>query len=234
MKIFRRIGAWLILCALLSCPAAPASAMLSPRQAGLLGELSTCVGGYQDSMQSLLTAPYRNNAEALCLVLAHDQEITRSALRYGLDKAAIQAVLFQEIRFYNLWDEVDHVVALSHFSQRNGGPVILRADSSTGLGQIYAATAIKALNWRDGSRLSVSSPDHMDQIWNRLHSDDAFNIDCAALILAHNNARAREELHIAAPTIRDAFRLYNGSGPAAERYADTVYSYYLAFQSYNQ
>lgn len=92
-------------------------------------------------------------------VILYDDVITDAAKKYDVEKEMIQSVLFQEIRFYGLDDPIaDELVKKSYEYETKiyelGGsflppiPVIgYRTDSSTGLGQIFAKTAIEATNW---------------------------------------------------------------------------------------
>ena len=72
-----------------------------------------------------------------------------------------------------------------------------KRDSSTGYGQIFAYVAIHAINFAldhgladseslgipTDHRLRPDAPDDLCAIWRRLHTETAFNIECAALNL---------------------------------------------------
>ena len=69
-------------------------------------------------------------------------------------------------------------------------PVVIKTDSSTGIAQIFAKTAINALNnARARGFISLSEPydfnDYEDAwyVWDRMHSNDDYSIDCCALVI---------------------------------------------------
>ena len=96
-------------------------------------------------------------------VLKYDEAITALAEEYNVPKEMVQAVLFQEIRFYGVDDPIaDILVKLG-----------IRGDSSTGLGQIFASTALDAT----GEEVTSTSKKSM---WNSLQNNE-FNINMVAL-----------------------------------------------------
>lgn len=127
-------------------------------------QLEEAVDGYQNLLQAIATTPFNSTDEAMQFVLEHDAEIEAAAMANGIDKALLQAVIFQEIRFYNMGDPLaDSLVIQSrvydellqkYVERTNNGefavppdPVVgYRHDSSTGCGQIFAATGIDAYN----------------------------------------------------------------------------------------
>jgi hypothetical protein len=109
------------------------------------------------------------------------------------------------------------------------------SDSSTGLGQIFAETAIKALNWDGGTRpYNYDDWNDREEIWLQLKYDEAFNIDMIGLICRYNKYILTTEGYTESPSVRDVLRIYNGSGASAEKYGDVTYQYYEAFRKYNQ
>lgn len=220
-------------------------------QERLLRALEDSVNRYATPLQLLGTAPYYSNTQALELVLFYDNVITAAAARYDVEKAMVQAVLFQEIRFLNLLDEVDYFVEATHTylqvreayetSARQGPlptlpplpPLVYRLDSSTGLGQIFAGTAILAINWQAEQALYDSEDWHdIQAVWNRLRSDDIYNIHMVALVLSHKRSILREAGSGDEPSAADIMQAYNGTGELSRRYREVVCRYYAAFQQY--
>lgn len=220
-------------------------------QERLLRALEDSVDRYATPLQLLGTAPYYSNAQALELVLSYDDVITEAAARYDVEKAMVQAVLFQEIRFLNLLDEVDYFVEATHTylqrrenygtSARQGPlstlpplpPLVYRLDSSTGLGQIFADTAIQAINWQTGQALYDSGDWHdIRAVWSRLRRDDIYNIHMVALVLSHKRSILQTAGSEGEPSAADIMQAYNGTGELSRRYREVVCGYYAAFQQY--
>lgn len=215
--------------------------------------LEESVDSYIVLSQTIATAPYYSNSDAIDIVLGFDAIITDTAAANGVDKAVIQSILFQEIRFLNFLDEVDICVQNTfrlrhHQAPEYGSAPQLAAsvmtpflncfsfsDSSTGLGQIYAKSAIRALNWQSGLLLyNESDWKDREEIWLRLKYDNVYNIRMIGLLCRYNAAIAANDPLIENPGVRDVLRLYNGSGPSAEKYEEVTYRYYLAFKQYNE
>jgi hypothetical protein len=225
---------------------------LSARNA-LEYSLAQSVDSYEDFWQTVGTAAYNGSSETLDIVLDYDNIIEDAAAENGIDKAVIQSILFQEIRFINFLDEVDTCVQNTLLILREREtqigvspllsvsviePVLTGfyiSDSSTGLGQIYAKSAIKALNWYNSADLyDYDSWKDREEIWLKLKYDDSYNIHMIGLICRYNDYILKEDQNIASPSVRDILRTYNGSGPSAERYEEVTYQYYLAFTQYNE
>ena len=215
----------------------------------LLAALEESVERYATPLQLLGTAPYYSSEDALALVLSRDQTITAAAARYGVEKEMLQSILFQELRFLNLLDEVDLFVSATHayLRQRESyeslspeeqtfalppvRPVVYRMDSSTGLGQIFADTAIRAINWQAGRAVYDGGDWHdVSAVWTRLREDDAYNIEMAALVLAYKRAVLR--LEGTEPSPGDIMQAYNGTGELSRRYREAVCAYCQAFRQY--
>lgn len=217
----------------------------------LLEALEESVQNYATPLQLLGTAPYYSSEAALALVLSYDGAVTAAAEKAGVEKAMLQAVLFQEIRFLNLLDEVDLFVAATHAYLRQleeyeelpreervyalppVRPVVYRLDSSTGLGQIFADTAIRAVNWQAGFPVYDRTDWHdLSAVWDRLRSDDVYNIETAALVLAYKRGVLQAEGN-PAPTAADIMQAYNGTGELSRRYREAVCAYCEAFRRWN-
>ncbi len=210
-------------------------------------KLEKAVEGYINLGQMIKTAPCYSTEDALNLVLQHDAEITAAAQKYGVEKAMIQAVLFQEIRFYGIEDPVaDAWVSLTYAEEdrqtesgsRMAGElslfrVIHKQDSSTGIAQIYAKTAIEAYNWKYGTEYDPSDIATLEQFWMGLQ-DDACCIDTEAMVLA----KIMDDQQVSTPLTEDETRQvmarYNGTNSWAQKYGEVTAQYYAAFQEYNE
>lgn len=177
------------------------------------------------------------------LLRRHEADIQEAATAYGIPKACIQAVLWQEMtgmdwldpladlavacywRFQPLWDRM-HLPA--------------KRDSSTGYGQIFAATAIKDINYAHDAgirALPVSAPldtqTSMKAIWRRLHRDRRFNIQCVALCLLHAAAEMTGTTDFSALSPEElqlVFTRYNADTKKITPYGKETYGYYQTFQ----
>ena len=142
--------------------------------------------------------------KALNFVIENDSLISETAKKYNIEKEFIQSVLFQELRFYAVDDPIsDSFVIQSQVYDENldrymnhkclfpPKPIFgYRNDSSTGPGQIFAETAIKAINSFEGKKIyDKDSKTDMKYIWNRLHSEKEFNIDMVGAVLALKKKR---------------------------------------------
>ena len=209
----------------------------------LYDNLKEAVNGYANVGQILKTAPYNSTKEAMNTVIIYDNVITDAANKYDVEKEMIQSVLFQEIRFYGLDDPIaDDLVKKSYVYEmekeiyESGGklfppmPVIgYRTDSSTGLGQIFAKTAIEAINWYQGNTVyDYSNIKDREDMWYNLQND-LYNIEMVGMVLAYKRECIKDNNY----TVKDILKAYNGSGELAEKYSDVAMLYYNAFKQYN-
>jgi hypothetical protein len=218
----------------------------------LENSLSMSVDSYKSILQTVGTTMYNGNEEALNTVFRYNEVIAQAAVKYGVEKAMIQAILFQEIRFINILDEVDTFVQTTFYClhQREDADIddwtgdfisesvlstINITDSSTGLGQIYAKSAIKALNWYLGSEVyDYNNWRDIEAVWVKLKYDDEYNVDMIGLILSYNRYLCEHVEMIQEPAVGDILRLYNGYGPLAEKYEEVTVDFYKAFGLYNE
>lgn len=182
-------------------------------------------------------------------VLQNDATITKFSNEYRIPKEFVQSVLFREIWCYSLGDATSDTMVRDYYQWKLGNksePLIKKTDSSTGLGQIFAKTAINALNnANDRGFISLSAKydknnwRHMWTIWSNLHDDDSFNIQCCALVILDCQYEYEEEVpyddffDYSEEQIKMILARYNGYGEAAEEYADICYEYYEIFEKYN-
>lgn len=182
-------------------------------------------------------------------VLSYDSAISSASKTYKVKKEIIQSVLFREIAFLNILDSAGDLAVENYFINRElledysnlswwqqllvGTPTLLypeKEDSSTGLGQIFGKTAIKALN--DPS-LDPENWKDRKEIWYQLKDDPVYNINMCARILYNNAGKS-----LSSPSkqeIIDAAALYNRSTVSAgQPYGERIYKYYTYFKKYNK
>ena len=109
--------------------------------------------------------------------------------RYGLPDALLRAVLYKEMTEIDLLDLAADLVVFSG--------VFAKKDSSTGYGQVFGKTAVKAINFAVDHGLTtykdlgLLTDRRLDEhnirdcrtVWKRLYRDKYFNIESVALTL---------------------------------------------------
>lgn len=180
--------------------------------------------------------------ESLDMVLEHDAAITDVARSLQIRKAMIMCPLLWEVRKWNHLDEKadDGVISYHTWGDYPGDPFV-KSDSSTGLGQIFAATAIKARNHLidrgrlNASRLDPESDSDLWSVWQKLHHDDAYNIRHVAYALMH----AGHLKGVGLPSFlypdsstRLCFERYRGLGDDAVRDGHTQLGLYRIFEKH--
>ena len=127
----------------------------------------------------------------------------------------------------------------------------LRDDSSTGVCQIFGKTAISALNfaiekgWRSGETYDPSNEEHIEEVWSKLHDDESYCIEVAALVLLWG---AESELNLDSDylnyndeEIQRVITRYNGPetvdgvpNEPALAYGERNFGTYQIFEKYNE
>lgn len=174
-------------------------------------ELSARVESDIDWLHKL--GKWHSSEEALSIVLEHDGVITDICNQFYMQKALLQTVMFREQRFVWFADDVADDVVMASYNYDAALdvwmklspaqqlivpvpqiPIPYRHDCSTGLSQIFAATAIKAINFAVGQgiitderKYDSENLDDLKTIWYKLKDNDAFNIKCAALTLIYES-----------------------------------------------
>ena len=126
-------------------------------------------------------------------------------------------------------------------------PVVIKTDSSTGIAQIFAKTAINALkNARARGFISLSEPydfnDYEDAwyVWDRMHSNDDYSIDCCSLVILDCQYEFSSEIpyseffDYSAGKIKRILARYNGTNDKATEYGEACYKYYEILKAVNE
>lgn len=175
--------------------------------------------------------------EAFDITLAHDKLITGLARRLKMRKALIQAPILWEIRKWNPGDRAADTMVRSHYT---GGPIGTN-DCSTGLAQIFAATAIKARNHAiqkgiiSGTVLDPAAGAGLWPVWQKLQ-DPSYNISTVAYVHIWGAAQigvARPGLSTSENDTRRILARYNGVTAAAEKYGRELLGLYKVFEKHN-
>lgn len=198
--------------------------------------------------------------EAIDLILKNSSIIEKTASNLSMPKAVIQAILFREIycigydddvadalvtEYYAYKEQIDAYEKMSWWQQIISGyptPYIgMREDSSTGLGQIFAKTAINAHNFciKDGVLSSI--PYDYDnwkdrkKVWYNLKDDEKYNIQYVGLVLYHaaDMVNVNNLYNLKSEDAKKVLARYNGTNSSAKAYGGIVYKYYKLFNQYN-
>lgn len=195
---------------------------------------------------------YRTPKQVLTEIFSYDDLFTSLAVNYRMRKSLIQTTIEWESATVNPEDTgADTLVRLTFDYERAKeahaadpslpSPVALpvqSADSSTGLGQIFAGTAIDAINWGHDAGYTNepkrNAEDWHDRevIWERLNTDDRFNIAMTALVLlrcAVQTGRSLDTYTWGAGDVKAVLSRYNDSNIYGER----NYELYQIFEAAN-
>lgn len=180
----------------------------------------------------------RSTRESYDIMLRHDGLITELSKALRIRKAIIQAPLFWEMRKMTAQDGGADLLVISYYSGKPGND-----DSSTGLAQIFARTAIRARNYCiqagivSGTALDVNNRDHVWTAWQALHNDDNQNVETVPQILFHAanmQGLARPGLDTSDQSSRLILERYNGTGPDAVKYGYELLGVYRVFEKYHR
>lgn len=234
-------------------------------------QLNSIISEQMVGAKKLATIFHYSTDEAIDIILKYDSIITSASEKYDVPKAIIQAALLREIRWIDVTDELadgfvietkayydrlDNYMSMPFWRKLIVGapkvPIHLADDSSTGLGQIFAKTAIETINWYNDKYKIYDSIDISDRneyydVWNKLRTDDAYNIEISALI----HLKSADDMGInikslSEKDIKTLFGRYNASLEAMLEFNNNpnpnskiaihenqVYEYYKLFSKYN-
>ncbi|KAH7098838.1 peptidoglycan binding domain-containing protein [Auriculariales sp. MPI-PUGE-AT-0066] len=182
-------------------------------------------------------------SEALDKVLEHDAYITSLANAYGMRKTLVQTPVFWEYYKQTAMDPVGDARVTSYYAYKiayEGWEAT--DDSSTGVAQIFAKTAILAYNYgrsvglTNEKQRNVSNWHDMWDVWQALHNDERWNIRTVPLVLLNGAAEYNipgPRVDYSAAEITQILQRYNGYGDGAVEYGKTNYGVYSILEYYN-
>lgn len=181
---------------------------------------------------SSVGAPY-SIADVNDMIQQLDEAITAIANTLGMRKAAIQATIAYESRTTTVEDmAVDIAVRECHLGV---APCVVD-DSSTGIGQIYARTAMPAFNTCVGMGLApgplLDSIHDKGAVWLSLNSSKEYSVRMIAYVHVYSSVLLRMSRISFATTQSEwqaLFTKYNGAG----HYGRDLVKLYVAFEKYN-
>ena len=197
-------------------------------------------------------AQVNSTTNSLNITMGLDPFTTGVARTLRMRKALVTVPIFWELRKLTVLDGLfDDGVVIYH-TRGDWDPTdeFIKRDGSTGVGQIFAVTAIEARNYaiQQGIITGEMKDPRQDadvwEIWQRLHDDRYFNINTAALVLIHMATDIRSNEHdtpvqIPRPSLdypdeysRLLLRRYQGFGDAPEADSHIKLGLYRIFESY--
>ncbi|GCB48604.1 glycoside hydrolase domain-containing protein [Streptomyces sp. NL15-2K] len=185
--------------------------------------------------------------ESLDLVLHNDALITGMARALKMRKSLIQVPVLWETRHYDTFKDYtgDLGVRVYHSGVQTVPPVAdsyIKRDSSTGPGQIFAATAINARNQAimdgvlGGATQNPNSDSDVWAIWQKLNEDPEFNIRQVGYVHRYHAAKygvARPSLLSSPDDVLKYLKYYQGDNANAESEAEKRLKVYAIFEKYN-
>ncbi|MFF4273413.1 glycoside hydrolase domain-containing protein [Streptomyces sp. NPDC001536] len=212
------------------------NALLADVQSYLLNTMGVPEEGGSQGAQALT---YRSTTQAFDILMSFDGLVTRLARTFRMRKAIIQSPLLWEIRMYNTLDVVGDEAVIDHY---DGTGLSTKNDSSTGLAQIFAATAIRGRNHCilagliGGSLMGPADENDLWNVWQRLHNDHEYNISTVPTVLI----QGANEIHVPRPSMvtddedtRLTLARYNGTEGRAQDYGTAMLGLHRVFEKYN-
>ena len=227
----------------------------SQNKPNLYNELIAIMGNKQDSLS------YNTTSECLDIILNYDSTITNYCNRYCIPKELVQTLLLRELWCVDVTDTVADDAVISYFTWKQQcedwenlslaqqiiipypePPMVMRQDSSTGIGQMHASVAINANNIAVAkgllnNRLYDETNWHdCRDIWYLLHDNKPFAIKMMTLEMHHcaDYVGVCGSIYDCTQTqIKGILSCYNGTGADAITYGNECYEYYKIFKKYS-
>lgn len=183
----------------------------------------------------------REREDAYDDLIKNDEIITKYSNLFEVRKALIQTIILWEHGVEGADDRASDKAVIGYYTL-GFGP---KNDSSTGICQIYARTAIKAYNYavKNGliseKILLDENEENLKNMWYQLYSDVDFNIKMGTLNLLYcdwqkNSSYKSYKYDTDESNIKRILERYNGEGKDAIEYAERNYGLYKIFEKYNE
>jgi peptidoglycan hydrolase-like protein with peptidoglycan-binding domain len=222
----------------------------------LKSQVSSDLNAYADQVTSNKTGLKHSMDEALDVVVAYDELITNLSRSFGVRKALIQTPVFWEYWKQTPLDNVADGLVVAWYAYQHAfeawqefpvgpaptPPIGGREDCSTGISQIFAATAIRGRNWAVGQGLIAGNTldggnwHVVEDVWNSLHDNGNYNIGTVPLVLFEGGAQVGVSgirLDYSDTDLRRILARYNGTGPDSDHYGVELHGVYQIFERYN-
>lgn len=171
-------------------------------------------------------------------LMKYDEIITKYSNSFKVRKSLIQTIILWEHGVEGTDDLLGDMAVIDYYSLGLGS----KKDSSTGICQIFAKTAIEAHNFAvtkkliNENNLSTDKEEDVKNMWYKLFFDVDFNIKMGTLNLLYcawqKNGSYKYDTDES--NIKRILERYNGKGKAAIEYAERNYGLYKIFEKYNE
>lgn len=171
-------------------------------------------------------------------LMKYDEIITKYSNSFKVRKSLIQKIILWEHGVEGKDDLLGDMAVIDYYSLGLGS----KKDSSTGICQIFAKTAIEAYNFAVGQglisekNLLTENKENVKNMWYKLFFDVDFNIKMGTLNLLYcawqKNGSYKYDTDES--NIKRILERYNGKGKAAIEYAERNYGLYKIFEKYNE
>ena len=180
----------------------------------------------------------REREDAYADLIKNDEIITKYSNLFKVRKALIQTIILWEHGVEGADDLAGDMAVIGYYTLGLG----FKKDSSTGICQIYAKTAIEAHNFAvtkkliNENNLSTDKEEDVKNMWYKLYFDKDFNIKMGTLNLLNcaNDKNIKYEYDTDESNIKRILERYNGKGKDAIEYAERNYGLYKIFEKYNE
>lgn len=211
---------------------------------------------------------YYSTSECIDTLYKYDELITKLSNIYMLPKATMQSILLREMLCYYIMDDLSDALViqqydyLSYLEYYNSldfvtqfivpapikfKPIVDIEDSSVGLGQIFARTAIVANNWAvlngiiTGKIYDYNNWNDRKEIWYNLKGNSSYNIEMVAIVLMWGmtspdcpmQTTDRNYWDFSDEQFKAMFTRYNSDEGVINIYGKEVYNTYKIFCVYN-
>ena len=196
---------------------------------------------YLDQIMSVLqkAKSLRTREETFQDLMSYDEIITKYSKLYKVRKSLIQTIIMWEHGVEGIDDLASDVAVREYYEN---GIDIGKHDSSTGVCQIFASTAIDAINFAvekgiltDQDKIG-NSKEEIGSVWIVLHYNQEANIKYATLNLLKcaYEKNGGYDYDTDPSNIKRILERYNGSGDAAVEHGERNYGLYKLFEKYNE
>ncbi len=176
---------------------------------------------------------YSSN-EVINTIMGYEDIIEEVSEEVKMPKEFITAILLKEMSMIDRVDEIGDGMVEDYYNKlEQNGTAEGKNDSSTGLGQIFAKTAIDSHNTLINKGIisgDVLGDDIATKksVWYSLKDDDKYNILFVAKTLRAKAVYSgiNDFVNCSDDTLVKIFAAYNGSGSAATEYGQCVLKYY--------
>jgi hypothetical protein len=160
----------------------------------------------------------------------HSSKIDEIGSELSINSNYIKSIIFREQLLLTFEDYFADSIVESFYENPDEQESGDKDDSSTGLGQIFARTAISAENRVNNSNLDSDNIDDVKNMWYELQEDNK-NIYYIGLVLKEKALNNNIDLQsLDESSVKNLFSKYNGNGEEANLYGEQTYEYFLIFE----